>query len=138
MATLDKTNGTGIPLSGTTSVYVIRNIIDLLLASAAGAAVVAADVIKALNIPAGSQILAYGVRCLRAPVGTTLVATFSGTSGTIAGTIAETIALGDLKPATLTAALLKDATALQLTMTTMTAITDPGKYEFYAVVADLN
>jgi hypothetical protein len=138
MATYDKTTGNaGVPRVGSSSVYRVKNIIDLLTANSGGA-FVAADVIKTLNIPANSQVLYYGVRCLRAPAGTALTVTFGASSGTIAGTFAQTATLGSLNPATVTAGLLAADTSLNVTMTTMTTVTDPGKYEFYAVVADLN
>ena len=71
-------------------------------------------------------------------LGTALTVTFGATTGTIAGTFDQTTTLGALKPATVTAGLLAAATDLTATLTTITTCTLLGKWEFYAVIADLN
>ena len=146
MPTYDVAPSTGVALRGSTRVSVLKNVIDFdalyKTTDAFGVVTwnkpIAADIVKTHKVKAGSIVLAYGAKCLTAPAGTALTVTFGATTGTIAGTFTQTAALGSVNAATVTAGVLSAATDLTATLTTITTCTALGKWEFYAVVADLN
>ena len=150
MPTYNVAASPGIPARGQANIAVIKQIVDFdalyKTVDAFGNIVwnkpVAADVVNVLNVNANTQILYFGARCINAPtftaVGSLLTVTFGASSGTIAGTFDQTATAGSLKPATVTAGLVAVGTALTATMTTITTMVALGKWEFYAVFADLN
>lgn len=154
MGTFDQTSGLGFgaPITGLRT-HLYSNVIDMNEA-ADGNAPVADDIIKVLKVPKGSLVKSFGLVVLEPGAGTAIVYTFGVTESrgaTIAGTAtivdsSTPMAAGKIAPATVTTGLV-DAKAtedadedvyLTVTMTTLTAATDLGKFKFYAEVVDLN
>ncbi len=165
MPTYDKTgSGNQPPAVGVNSVYAMKQRIDLKVAGAGNAAaVVASDVVKVFDLPNGCVILAFGLKVVVPAAGTTQTVTFgsanggniSGTAAMVAGSTPQASGVIDL--ATLTDPTIPSKVTLpskgfewleteiatssqpylSLTMTTMTAITDPGVVDVFAVIADL-
>ncbi len=150
MPTIDKTNGTGIPLSGTTKDYTISNTIVM----SAIAGLLTGDVIQALNVKAGTL-----VRKVLVKINTAL----TGTSGSVtvgdgadadgfdtavdlkgaAGTISQTqLGLTEATPNTLIDAFAAGkvytaADTIDLTLTSDT-VTAYGTVTVIALCTDLN
>lgn len=157
MATIDKTtNQANVPpiFAGST-VYVVKQRIDL----NAIPGLAASDVIKVFNLPEGCILLGFGCKVVKPALGTALTLTFgSANGGTVAGTGDGKSTAGTIQAATLTDPKIPSKLSnpspgfewlqqemgsgsnqpyLTVSPTTVTAITDFGVQDYYAIIADL-
>lgn len=109
-----------------------------------GSALAAADVIQAIDIPAGTAIISAGVECIAADDATTLTVTLSASSGGVfvSGWDHASAAAGDYAPAAAAGTFVqgvvgKTADTLDITLATLTGTLSVGKTRVWALLADV-
>lgn len=150
MATIDLSNGlgTGHPAILTRTVpYVVRKTINLSTAATSkGSALAAADVIEALDIPAGTVIMNAGIKVITAQTGSTVLTLDLGVTGidadnfvdgfdyfaAAAGAYAQNAAA--FQPIVIGAT----ADTLDVLIATLTTTNTGGTFEVWALLVDVN
>lgn len=114
--------------------------------TAKGSALAAADVIEAINIPAGSVVLAAGIQTLVADDATTLTLDL-GTAGDADGWVdgydqaaaaALDYATSIIPNTTATEQFHADADTIDVTLATLTGTLTEGKIRVWAYIADIS
>lgn len=149
MATIDMATleGSGLhsAADGNNKIYVLENVVDIADAvTLNGTAIVATDVIQALNIPVGSQVISGGIEVLEATTGTGTNLTID--VGITGGDVDAYVDGFDLDGAAVgalaangvgTPTLVSAADTIDILVATLTGTVLTGKVRVWAVVADV-
>ena len=149
MATIDMATleGSGLhsAADGNNKIYVLENVVNIADAvTLKGTALAAADVIQALNIPVGAQVISGGAQVMEATTGTATNVTID--IGVTGGDVDAYVDGFDLDGAAVlayaangvgTPAIFSAADTIDILIPTMTGTLLTGKVRVWAVVADV-
>lgn len=144
MATLEG-QGYHPAADGQNRIYVLENVVDIADAvTLNGTAIVATDVIQALNIPVGAQVLSGGIEVMEATTGTGTNVTID--VGITGGDVDAYVDGFDLDGAAVgayaangigTPAIVSTADTIDILVATLTGTLLTGKVRVWATVADV-
>lgn len=144
MATLEG-QGNHPAADGQNRIYVIESVVDIAEAvTAKGSALAAADVIEALNVPVGSQVLAGGVEVMEAVTGTATNVTIDvgvtggDVDGMVDGFDLDGAAAGAITGGGVGTVVTVNATdTVDILIVTQTGTLLTGKVRVFATIADV-